>query len=157
MTRLRALLAASTLLLAACPVAGMHVPAGDFALAVATTDLAPRDSLRMTATLANPGADTLRLAFDGDCVVTFYLRSEPDQAVIEPGGDPPCGRLPPETILIAPGETRRFEHEWIAPAAAPHGYTAYAILGEHDVLRGDERDFKAGHRSNEIAIQVRPR
>lgn len=155
MTRLRALLAASTLLLAACPLAGMHVPGGDFALAVATTDLAPGDSLRMTATLTNPGADTLRLAFDGGCVVTFYVRSDPDGAVVEPAEEPRCtGR---DTVVLARGGAWRLEHAWIVPAAAPHPYTAYAILGEHYVLRGDERDFKAGHRSNEIALQVRPR
>jgi len=156
MTRLRALFAASTLLLAACPVAGIHVLAGDLALAVTPAAPLPGDTVRMFATLANPGVDTLRLAFDGDCVVTFHVRSDPDGAIVEPAGEPPCGSVS-TTVVVAPGAARAFEHRWIVPAAAPHAYTAYAILGEHHVPRDGGRDFKAGHRSNEIAIQVRPR
>ncbi len=156
MTRLRALLAASTLLLTACPVAGLHVLAGNFALAVSPAAPAPGDTVRMFATLANPGDDTLRLAFEGDCVVTFYVRSDPDGAIVDPAGEPACESVS-ETVVLAPGGARAFEHRWIAPAAAPHAYTAYAILGEHYVLREGDRDFKAGHRSNEVAIQVAPR
>jgi hypothetical protein len=156
MPRLRALLAASTLLLAACPVAGIHVLAGDFVLAVTPAAPVPGDTVRMFATLVNPGADTLRLAFEGDCVMSFYVRSDPDGAVVEPTSEPACGSVS-ETVVLAPGATRAIEHRWIVPAAAPHAYTAYAILGEHYVLRDGDRDFKAGHRSNEIAIQVRPR
>jgi hypothetical protein len=157
MTRLRALFAAaSTLLLAACPVAGMHVLAGDFTLAVSPAAPLPGDTVRMIVTVGNPGNDTLRLAFDADCVVTFYVRSDPDGAVLEPGAEPRCGEVR-ETIVLAPGAARPFEHHWITPAAAPHAYTAYAILGEHYVLRDGDRDYKAGHRSNEVPIQVRPR
>jgi hypothetical protein len=156
MTRLRALLAASTLLLAACPVAGMHRLSGDFLLSVSPDAPMPGDTLRLYAVLANPGADTLRLEFDGDCMVSFYLRSDPDGAIVEPAGEPRCGPAI-ETVVLAPEQGRRFEHHWIVPATAPHAYTAYAILGEHYVLRGGDRDYKAGHRSNEIPIQVHPR
>lgn len=152
---LRALSAASVLALAACPVAGMHVPAGDFTLSAARATLAAGDTLHLAATLANPGSDTLRLAFAEECAVVFHLRSDPDGAVVEPAAEPRCaGR---DTIALAPGETRRIEHRSAVPAGAPRRYTAYAILGEHHVLRRGGRDFKSAHRSNEIEIQVRPR
>jgi hypothetical protein len=156
MTRLRALFAASTLLLAACPVAGMHALAGDFMLSVSPDAPTPGDTLRMYAVLANPGTDTLRLEFDGDCMVSFYLRSDPGGAIVEPAGEPGCESVA-ETVVLAPEQGRHFEQQWIVPADAPHAYTAYAILGEHYVVRDGDRDYKAGHRSNEIAVQVRPR
>ena len=155
----RPFLAACSLLLAACPVAGMHQPAVVLRLDAAPQSVVQGDSLHLLAAVTNPGSDTLRLEFDGDCVVSFYVRADADQSLVEPaGGEPPRCDGAARTLVLAPGAAERVRHAWVARAPGGTGaFTAYAILGEHHLRRGGERDFKSAHRSNEVPVQVRPR
>jgi hypothetical protein len=131
----------------------MHVPAVGFTLAASRPALAPGDTLHLVATLANPGRDTLRLEFADGCALTHYVRSEPDRAIVEPVYEPRTCRRDPWIVVLPPEATRSFAHAWVTPAEGGT-FTAYAVLHEHHAVRAGEREFKAGHRSNEVAVTV---
>ena len=141
------------LVLAACPVAGMHVPALGFTVAATPAEVRPGDTLRLTATLENESGSPVTLEFATRCGVTFHVRA-PDHRVVEPAGAPRCeGRG--ERLALAPGASRVLEHGWPVPAGlAPGEYHAYFTVAEHEVVDGGKRAFKAGHRSNEVPFRV---
>jgi Intracellular proteinase inhibitor len=141
--------------LAACPTARMHVPAVDFTVAAAPASVRPGGTLRLVATVGNPTSDTLAMEFGDACTVSFYVRAEATDAVVEPaGGMWPC-EGPARTVRLAPGASERFEHAWaVADTAAAGDYTAYAVLSEHHLTVDGEREYKGGDRSNEVAVRV---
>lgn len=153
MTIRPALPLAALLLLSACPVAGMHVPALAFTVAAAPAEVRPGDTLRLTATLENESESPVTLEFATRCGVTFHVRA-PDHRVMEPAGAPRC-EGPGERMELAPGASRVLEHGWpVPPDLGPGEYHAYFTVAEHDAVAGGEREFKAGHRSNEVPFRV---
>lgn len=144
--------------LAACPTARMHVPAVDFTVAAATASVRPGGTLRLSATVRNPTPDTLAMEFGDACAVSFYVRAEATDAVVEPAdGMWPC-EGPGRTIRLAPGQSERFEHAWAVADTVPAGdYTAYAVLVDHRLTRADKPEYKSGDRSNEVAVRVEAR
>jgi hypothetical protein len=144
------------LLLAACPTAGMHRPSVNVQLAAASTSLRRGDTLRLSATVTNPSDAPLVLEFDAECVVVFYVRA-PDGAVIHPVPEmPECPGA--RRVELAPGASQTYADAWVpADSLAAGEYVAYAIFGEHHVVRGEKRSFKAAHRSNEVPVRLEPR
>ena len=117
--------------------------------------LAPGDSLRMTAYLVNPGNQPVRLEFEDQCQVEFYVQA-PDKTVLHPpGGGTTCVAAP--TVLeVAPGDSVRFAATWMATSGTVGPHTAYAVLWEHHVPSEAERRYEAGHRSNIVQFEVLP-
>jgi hypothetical protein len=136
----------------------MHLATVEVALAAAPAEVRPGDTLRLTATMRNPTPDTLRMEFAGACPVAFYVRSDSSSAVVEPpDGVAKCDG-PARTLTLAPGASERFTHAWTpADGATPGAYTAYAVTGEHHLVRGREREYRVGRRSNEVPVRVQPR
>jgi hypothetical protein len=158
MTRLFHLAAPALLALslAACPTAGSHTADLPVRLLITPSDtLANGDSLRMTAFLHNPGREPVRLEFDTQCQVEFYVHA-PDKTVVHPpGGGTTCIRAP-SVVELAAGDSVRFGASWTATSTNAGPYTAYAVLWEHHVPRGGERRYEAGHRSNIVQFEVAP-
>jgi hypothetical protein len=152
-------LAAAALLalpLAGCPTAGSHTSELPVRLTVTPTDtLAHGDSLRMTAYLRNPGRQPVRLEFDSQCQVEFYVHG-PDKSVLYPPGSGTTCIRAPSVLEVAAGDSVRFTAAWMATSATAGPHTAYAVLWEHHVPRGDKRRFEAGHRSNIVQFEVTP-
>lgn len=148
--------ALAALLLAGCPTAGSHTVDLPVRLTVTPTDtVAHGDSLRMTAYLRNPSGQAVRLEFDSQCQVEFYVHS-PDKSVLYPPGSGTTCIRAPSVLEVAPGDSVRFTAQWMATAATAGPHTAYAVLWEHHVPDGAERRFKAGHRSNIVQFEVTP-
>ena len=147
---------AAVMVLAGCPGAGAGTKELPVRLTVEPGDsLAPGQSMRMTARLWNPGRDSVRLEFDSQCQVEFYVMA-PDNTVLHPpGGGTTCVHAP-STITLAPRDTVRFTGEWMATSSTAGPHSAYAVLWEHHVPDGAERRFKAGHRSNIVQFEVTP-
>lgn len=148
------LLLGAALLLAGCPTAGMHTPDLPVRLTVVPGDsIAPGDSLRMTAYLRNPSKRPLRLEFDSQCQVEFYVMA-PDKTVLHPpGGGTTCVSAP-SVIELAPLDSVRFEANWPATSSTMGPHTAYAVLWEYHVAQDGERAYEAGHRSNIVQFEV---
>ena len=144
---------ASAVALGACPTARMHVPAARLELSVAPAAITHGDTLRLTATLTNPGERPLRMEFDDECQVVFYVLA-PDRSIVHPPGSGAACVGAPAVIELAPGQARRFEDRWIAALGGEGTFMAYAILWEHHVPDGKEREYRAGYRSNEVTVQV---
>jgi hypothetical protein len=124
-------------------------------LTVTPTDtLAPGDSLRMTAYLRNPGREPVRLDFESQCQVEFYVHA-PDKTVLHPpGGGTTCIRAP-SVLEIAAGDSVRFTASWTATTSMSGPHSAYAVLWEHNVPGDGEPKFDPGHRSNIVEFQVK--
>ena len=142
------------LLLAACPGGG-GPPELPVRLRVVPGDsLAQGESLRMTAYLRNPGRRPVRLEFDSQCQVEFYVHA-PDKTVLHPpGGGTTCIRAP--SVLEVPArDSVRFTATWRTTASNYGPHTAYAVLWEHHAPReGAERLSLPGHRSNIVQFEV---
>jgi hypothetical protein len=147
---------AAALLLVGCPTDGAPTDGLPVRLTVEPGDtLSPGDSMRMTARLWNPGRDSVRLEFDSQCQVEFYVMA-PDKTVLHPpGGGTTCVSAP-STITLAPKDTLRFTGSWMATSSWLGPHTAYAVLWEHHVPDGSERRYEAGHRSNIVQFEVTP-
>ncbi|HEX6911361.1 MAG TPA: BsuPI-related putative proteinase inhibitor [Longimicrobium sp.] len=158
MNRSRPLAAAALLALplAGCPTSGSHTTELPVRLTVVPTDtLAPGDSLRMTAYLRNPGRTPVRLEFDSQCQVEFYVQA-PDKTVLHPpGGGTTCVSAP-SVLEVTPGDSVRFTASWLATSGTSGPHTAYAVLWEHHVPGEAERRYEAGHRSNIVQFEVLP-
>lgn len=148
----------AALALAGCPTAGSHTVDLPVRLTVVPADsLAPGDSLHMTAYLRNPGRRAVRVEFESQCQVEFYVQG-PDKSVLHPpGGGTTCIRAP-STLEIPAGDSLRFTAAWLATSSTSGPHTAYAVLWEHHRPVGDggERRYEAGHRSNIVQFHVRP-
>jgi Intracellular proteinase inhibitor len=153
-TTLRLVLPAAALLLAGCPTAGMHTPDLPVRLTATPGDsIAPGDSLRMTAYLRNPTRQPVRLEFDSQCQVEFYVMG-PDNSVLHPPGSGTTCVRAPSVLTLQPGDSVRFADSWMATSATTGPHSAYAVLWEHHVARDGERAYEAGHRSNIIQFKV---
>ena len=117
--------------------------------------LAPGDSLRMTAVLRNPGKNPVRLEFDSQCQVEFYVHA-PDKTVLYPPGRGTTCIRAPSVLELAAGDSLRFNAQWMATSATAGPHTAYAVLWEHHLPGegGGEREFDPGHRSNIVQFEV---
>lgn len=145
---------AAALLLAACPGGGAHTRDLPLRVTVTPTDtLAPGDSLRMTAYLRNPGRQAVRLEFEDQCQVEFYVLS-PDKTVLHPPGGGASCMGGPTVLEVPPGDSVRFFGAWLATSSSLGPHTAYAVLWQHHVSAEDERVFREGHRSNIVQVQV---
>lgn len=142
------------LAVAGCPTIGSHTVELPVRLTVAPSDtLRPGETLRMTAYLRNPGRDSVRLEFDDQCQVEFYVHA-PDKTVLHPpGGGTTCVQAP-SVIELAPGDSVRFAEAWRVSASNIGPHTAYAVLWDHHVPRRGERRFEAGHRSNIVQFEI---
>jgi len=143
---------AAALLLAACSGgAPSELPVR---LTVQPADsLAPGDSLHMTAYLKNPGRQPVRLEFDSQCQVEFYVHA-PDKTVLHPPGSGTTCIRAPSVLELAAGDSVRFTSAWMATSSTSGPHTAYAVLWEHYVPHEGEREYDAGHRSNVVQFEV---
>lgn len=141
-----ALLAA--LLLAGC--GGGATDSSDLPLRLAVQpagDLTPGDTLRMTAYLVNPGSQPVRLEFDNQCQVEFYVQA-PDKTVLHPPGGGTSCMGGPTAIDLPARDSVRFADTWLVTSTFAKQHTAYAVLWEHHEPKGDKREYEEGHRSN---------
>ncbi|MBW3572152.1 MAG: hypothetical protein KY467_13715 [Gemmatimonadetes bacterium] len=115
--------------------------------------VAPGDSMRMTAYLVNPGSRPVRLEFENQCQVEFYVQA-PDKTVLHPpGGGTTCVGAP--TVLeLAARDSVRFDDAWLVASTYALDHTAYAVLWEHHQARGEEREYERGHRSNIVTFRL---
>lgn len=143
------------LALAGCPTAGGSSPDLPVRLTVEPADtVAPGDSLKMTAYLRNPGRAPVRLEFDSQCQVEFYVLAPDKTVLFPPGGGTTCIRAP-SVLELAPGDSLRFAAAWQATSFTAGPHTAYAVLWEHYVPGEGEREYVQGHRSNIVQFQVK--
>jgi hypothetical protein len=145
------------LVLAGCPAGGTQTSELPVRLTVVPRDtLVSGDSLRMTAYLRNPGKQPVRLEFESQCQVEFYVHA-PDKTVLHPpGGGTTCIRAP-SVVEVPAGDSVRFSASWTATTSNAGPHTAYAVLWEHHVPRdGGEPRLEAGHRSNIVQFEVVP-
>lgn len=156
MTRTLRLMAAgvvpAALLLAGCGDGG-NASGFPLRLRVQPADsVAPGDSLRMTAYLVNPGAQAVRLRFEDQCQVEFYVQG-PDKSVLHPpGGGTACVGAP--TVLeIPPRDSIRFDDAWLVTSSFVEAHSAYAVLWDYQVGEG-EGEPEAGHRSNIVEFRI---
>ncbi|HEX2078643.1 MAG TPA: BsuPI-related putative proteinase inhibitor [Longimicrobium sp.] len=157
MTRTLRLVAAgavpAALLLAGCGGDGGDGSGLPLRLTVQPADsVAPGDSLRMTAYLVNPGARAVRLQFEDQCQVEFYVQA-PDKSVLHPpGGGTACVGAP--TVLeLPPRDSIRFEDAWLVTSSYVEAHSAYAVLWDYHAGEG-EGELQAGHRSNIVEFRV---
>ena len=146
--------AAAALLLAGCPAGG--IDSSDLPLRLATQpagSVAPGDSLRMTAHLVNPGRRPVRLEFEDQCQVVFYVQA-PDKTVLHPPGGGTACVGGPTVLELAAGDSLRFADAWLVTSRYALGHTAYAVLWEHHQAGGEEREYEKGHRSNIVEFHV---
>ncbi|HEX2093593.1 MAG TPA: hypothetical protein VHG28_14400 [Longimicrobiaceae bacterium] len=159
----RSRLALATLLLTACPTAGMHRLDVGFTLAAEPVAATPGDTVLLTAAVTNTADEPVTLEFGGACRLVFYVVDAEGRAVHPRGERSRCavvGAPAAPPLRLQPGETWRETGTWIVRDAAgrplPEGdYTAYVILEEHYLVRGGRRDLKLAHRSNEVPLRVR--
>lgn len=139
-----------------CPVAGMHRPAVDFTASAAPAAVRTGDTLRLVARLRNPSDAPLVMEFATSCPVHFYVQGG-DRRILEPeGGTWRCTAVQTR-VALAPGEQREYRHVWpVRAGSAPDTLTVYSILEDHHLVKGGDREFKAGHRSNEVAVVRAP-
>ena len=144
---------AGALVLAACPVASNHVPDASARVTVSTDTIALGDSLRLTAYLRNPGDAPLHLEFDTQCQVEMYVLS-PDRTVVHPAGGGATCISAASTLELPPGDSARFDDAWLAATPSLGTYTVYAVVSDHHVGSGEDRELKSSYRSNVVQVVV---
>lgn len=144
----------AALLLAGCGDGGTDSSDLPLRLTVQPTGtVAPGDTLWMTAYLVNPGSQPVRLEFDDQCQVEFYVQS-PDKTVLHPPGGGTSCMGGPSAIDLPPRDSVRFADHWLVASTYVHEHTAYAVLWEHHQPKGEKREYEEGHRSNIIPFRV---
>jgi hypothetical protein len=133
-------------------------------LDVAPREIAPGDTVRMTLTVANPRADTLRLAFEPGCAARFAVRHAAERWRAHPVPDP-CTALATgdsTRVVVAPGGSWRADHAWVArgeDAAHPlvaGDYVVLASLAPRVEVRGGRRAYQLGEAAPDVPLRVRP-
>jgi hypothetical protein len=133
-------------------------------LAVAPRTVAPGDTVRLTLTVANPGGDTLRLAFEPGCPVRFAVRHAAEGWRAHPVPDP-CATLATgdsARVVVAPHGAWRTEWRWMARGEDPRHplrpgeYVVEASLAQRTELRGGRRAFQVGQGAPPVVLHVRP-
>lgn len=149
-----AALCTAALLLAGCSGGGTDTSDLPLRLSVRPSGtVAPGDSLRMTAFLVNPGRSPVRLEFEDQCQVEFYVQA-PDKTVLHPPGGGAACVGGPTALDIPPGDSVRFDDAWLVASTYALEHTAYAVLWEHHQPRGGEREYEQGHRSNIVVFRI---
>ena len=144
----------AALLLAGCPTSGAHTRDLPVRLTMHPADtVALGDSVRLTAWLRNPGPEPVRLEFEDDCQVEFYVHA-PDRTVLHPPGGGTACVGGPTVVEVPAADSLRYADVWLAASPYLGAHSAYAVLWEHHVPSGDERRYKAGHRSNVLEFQL---
>jgi hypothetical protein len=147
---------AAALLLAGCSDGGTDSSDLPLRLAVQPADsVAPGDSLRMTAHLVNPGRTPVRLEFEDQCQVVFYVQA-PDKTVLHPAGGGTACVGAPSVLEVPAGDSLRFADVWLVTSRYALSHSAYAVLWEHHEAGGEEREYEEGHRSNIVEFRVIP-
>jgi hypothetical protein len=134
------------------------------ATTVLTLDVTPRDvaagdTVRLTLTVANPRADTLRLAFEPGCAARFAIRRASDRRRVHPVPDA-CAALPAGDsvrVVVAPRGAWRAEHAWVPAAGDTGALVAGASLAQRTEARGGRRAaLRTGESAAEVSLRVRP-
>lgn len=150
----RSLSALLLLALAACPTASVHRPEVELRLAAAPALSRAGDTLRLSATLANPHAEPLEVeARCSPAVVFSVAAADRSRIAHQTSASWPCG-IDGARFRIAPGDSVRFTDHWVADSAGAFQVTA--SIGEHYVTRGGNRAFKTGHAFAPVAVRVAP-
>ena len=145
--------AAAALLLAACS-GGPNTSELPLRLSVQPAgQVASGDSLRMTAHLVNPGKRPVRLEFDDQCQVVFYVQA-PDKTVLHPAGGGTTCVGAPTALELAPGDSVRFTDTWLVTSNFALSHTAYAVLWEHRAGGDESGEYEKGHRSNIVEFRI---
>jgi hypothetical protein len=113
----------------------------------------PGDSLRMTAHLVNPGRTPVRLEFDDQCQVVFYVMA-PDKTVLHPAGGGASCMGGPTTLELPARDSLPFSDVWLVASTFAREHTVYAVLWEHYEAVGGEREYEKGHRSNIVTFSL---
>lgn len=143
------------LLLAGCPTASIHVPAMEMRLAASPALPRVGDTIRLTATLANPHAEPIEVEARCNPPVTFSIgAADRSRTAHQTSESWPCGIDGPR-FRIAPGDSVRFTDAWVADGDG--AFTMTASIGEHYVVRGGKREFKNGHAFGPVTVRVAPR
>jgi hypothetical protein len=146
--------AAAALLLAGCSDGGTPTSELPLRLIVQPADtVASGDTLRMTAYLVNPGRQPVRLEFDDQCQVVFYVQA-PDKTVLHPPGGGTTCVGGPTSLELAPGDSARFTDAWRVTSNFALSHTAYAVLWEHRPGGGESGEYEKGHRSNIVEFRI---
>ena len=149
----RALLIAAALL-AGCSAGGIDSSNLPLRITVQPADsVAPGDSLRMTAYLVNPGRTPVRLEFEDQCQVVFYVMA-PDKTVLHPAGGGASCMGGPTVLELPAGDSVRFADAWPVASTFAREHSAYAVLWEHHEAGAGEREYEEGHRSNIVEFRV---
>jgi hypothetical protein len=150
----RALPVVAALLLAGCGGGGTDSSDLPLHLAVQPAGaVASGDSLRMTAHLVNPGRTPVRLEFEDQCQVVFYVMA-PDKTVLHPAGGGTSCMGGPTVLELPAGDSVRFADAWLVASTFAREHTAYAVLWEHHEAGAGEREYEKGHRSNIVTFRV---
>lgn len=148
------LLCAAALLLAGCSDGGTDSSDLPLRLSVHPAgSVAPGDSLRMTAHLVNPGRRPVRLEFENQCQIVFYVQA-PDKTVLHPAGGGTACVGAPSVLEVPAGDSLRFADAWLVTSRFALSHTAYAVLWEHHEPKGEKREYEEGHRSNIVEFRV---
>jgi hypothetical protein len=152
--RRRLVLSAAALLLAGCGGGGVDSSELPLRLTVQPSgNVAPGDTLRLTAYLVNPGNRPVRLEFDDQCQVEFYVMA-PDKTVLHPPGGGASCMGGPTTIELSARDSVRFSDAWLVTSMFAREHSVYAVLWEHHEPREGERAYEPGHRSNIATFHV---
>lgn len=156
---MRGAVAAALLLAAAC----RPHPTTVLTLAVAPRDVAPGDTVRMTLRVANPRADTLRLAFEPGCAARFAVRHAAGRWRAHPVPDA-CAALAAgdsTRVVVPPRGAWQAEHAWVVrtedarqPLVAGD-YVVQAALAPRLEVRGGRSALQLGTSAPDVALRVR--
>lgn len=141
--------------LAACPTTSGHRPELELRLAAAPAVPRAGDTLRLTATLANPFDEPIEVEARCTPAVVFSVGPVEGGRVAHRTSESwPCG-VAGERYRLAPGDSVTFHDRWLADSDG--AFTVNAAIGEHYVVRGERRAFKIGHAFEPVAVRVAPR
>jgi hypothetical protein len=142
-------------ILAACPTASVHRPELELRLAAAPAVPRAGDTLRLTATLANPFDEPIEVEARCTPAVVFSVGPVDRSRVAHQTSESwRCG-VAGERYRLAPGDSVSFHDRWVADSDG--AFTVTASIGEHYVVRGERRAFKIGHAFAPVTVRVAPR
>lgn len=150
---MRGAVATALLLAAACRPHATTV----LTLDVTPRDVAPGDTVRLVLTVANPRADTLRLAFEPGCAARIAVRRADDRRRVHPVPDA-CAALPTgdsTRVVVPPRGAWRAEHAWVPAAADTGALVAGAALAQRIETRGGRGALRLGEAVPEVPLRVR--
>ena len=154
---MRGTVAAALALVSSLAAACRPHPTTVLTLAVSPREAVAGDTVRMTLTVANPRADTLRLAFEPGCAARFAVRRASDRRRVHPVPDA-CAALPTgdsTRVVVAPRGAWRAEHAWVPAAADTGALVAGASLAQRVEVRAGRGALRLGEAAPEVPLRVR--